>query len=278
MAVIEFVDRDVAAKGKDSGPVQVHDEDEDARSRPDLLARYHGQQTMGALRRPRLRLGPACANGSGGPSFPTPAIEAWERSTCRTGTNSTRHALDASPRSEIRELLKLLDRPGIVSFAGGIPDSGAVPTGDDRGGVRRDPRRRSQRARVALQYAVSEGYLPLRRWLVEHMASLGIALRAREHPDHQRLAAGAGFPRPSCSSRLATRSWPPARPISAPCRRSAPMRRLRHVPGARSAAGGSGSGAKLGYLMPDFANPSGRTLSWTSAGQHSPRPRPSICR
>ncbi len=27
MAVIEFVDRDVSAKGKDSGPVQVHDED-----------------------------------------------------------------------------------------------------------------------------------------------------------------------------------------------------------------------------------------------------------
>ena len=30
MAVIEFVDRDVTAKGKDSGPVQVHDEDEAA--------------------------------------------------------------------------------------------------------------------------------------------------------------------------------------------------------------------------------------------------------
>ena len=28
MAVIEFVDRDITAKGKDSGPVQVHDDDE----------------------------------------------------------------------------------------------------------------------------------------------------------------------------------------------------------------------------------------------------------
>ena len=27
--------------------------------------------------------------------------------------------------SEIRELLKLLDRPGIISFAGGIPDPGS---------------------------------------------------------------------------------------------------------------------------------------------------------
>ncbi len=30
MAVIEFVDRDVEAKGKDSGPVQVKDDDEQA--------------------------------------------------------------------------------------------------------------------------------------------------------------------------------------------------------------------------------------------------------
>ena len=29
--------------------------------------------------------------------------------------------------SEIRELLKLLDRPGIVSFAGGIPDPALFP-------------------------------------------------------------------------------------------------------------------------------------------------------
>lgn len=29
--------------------------------------------------------------------------------------------------SEIRELLKLLDRPGILSFAGGIPDAALFP-------------------------------------------------------------------------------------------------------------------------------------------------------
>ena len=29
--------------------------------------------------------------------------------------------------SEIRELLKLLDRPGIISFAGGIPDPALFP-------------------------------------------------------------------------------------------------------------------------------------------------------
>ena len=34
---------------------------------------------------------------------------------------------DRITASEIRELLKLLDRPGIISFAGGIPDPRAVP-------------------------------------------------------------------------------------------------------------------------------------------------------
>src|SRR5262245_40706305 len=76
--------------------------------------------------------------------------------------------------SEIRELLKLLDRPGIISFAGGIPDPALFPAkaaqeayafglGDAAG------------AGYGLQYSVSEGYLPLRRWIVRHMGTLGVA-------------------------------------------------------------------------------------------------------
>lgn len=75
--------------------------------------------------------------------------------------------------SEIRELLKLLDQPGIISFAGGIPDPALFPTeviGDAYKSILTDPARAAQ----ALQYSVSEGYLPLRRWIVRHMASLGI--------------------------------------------------------------------------------------------------------
>jgi DNA-binding transcriptional MocR family regulator len=78
--------------------------------------------------------------------------------------------------SEIRELLKLLDQPDVISFAGGIPDPALFPaeafgaaltaalSGDSRG--------------AALQYSVSEGYRPLREWLVSRMASLGVACTA----------------------------------------------------------------------------------------------------
>ena len=39
--------------------------------------------------------------------------------------------------SEIRELLKLLDRPGIISFAGGIPDPALFPVSKRRPPTRR---------------------------------------------------------------------------------------------------------------------------------------------
>lgn len=74
--------------------------------------------------------------------------------------------------SEIRELLKLLERPDIISFAGGIPDPALFPHDefqaaykDILGGLE---------ANAALQYSISEGYKPLRTWLVGELAKIGI--------------------------------------------------------------------------------------------------------
>jgi DNA-binding transcriptional MocR family regulator len=75
--------------------------------------------------------------------------------------------------SAIRELLKLLDDPGIVSFAGGIPDPDLFPREELAAAAQRilgDP----QRAAVALQYAPSEGYAPLRRFIARTMAERGV--------------------------------------------------------------------------------------------------------
>jgi DNA-binding transcriptional MocR family regulator len=75
--------------------------------------------------------------------------------------------------SEIRELLKLLDQPDILSFAGGIPDPGLFPAARIQAGydaILADPALSCQ----ALQYSVSEGYLPLRRWIAERMAMNGV--------------------------------------------------------------------------------------------------------
>src|SRR3954464_9010235 len=67
--------------------------------------------------------------------------------------------------SEIRELLKLLEQPGIISFAGGIPDPALFPVAEARAAyaaVLAD----AAMAGGGLQYSVSEGYLPLRQWIV----------------------------------------------------------------------------------------------------------------
>jgi DNA-binding transcriptional MocR family regulator len=74
--------------------------------------------------------------------------------------------------SEIRELLKLLERPDIISFAGGIPDPALFPDvefKDAYAEIFSGPAVNS-----ALQYSVSEGYKPLREWLVGEMAKLNI--------------------------------------------------------------------------------------------------------
>ncbi len=75
--------------------------------------------------------------------------------------------------SEIRELLKLLDTPGVISFAGGIPDPALFPVAQAReayAAVLGD----AAVAGASLQYSVSEGFAPLRRWIVAHMGRLGV--------------------------------------------------------------------------------------------------------
>ena len=83
----------------------------------------------------------------------------------------------AQKPSAIRELLKLLDRPGIISFAGGIPDPALFPRDALAAAAARilgDP----ARAALALQYAASEGYAPLRRRIAAEMTERGVACAA----------------------------------------------------------------------------------------------------
>jgi DNA-binding transcriptional MocR family regulator len=74
--------------------------------------------------------------------------------------------------SEIRELLKLLDQPDIISFAGGIPDPALFPKQKFNDSF--SDLLSGQKADAGLQYSVSEGYAPLRSWLVDHMREMGI--------------------------------------------------------------------------------------------------------
>ena len=79
--------------------------------------------------------------------------------------------------SAIRELFKLLGKPGIISFAGGFPDSALF----DVDGIRAATLAAlDQDAGAALQYGATEGYGPLREELAGFMASKGVRELAAE--------------------------------------------------------------------------------------------------
>ena len=72
--------------------------------------------------------------------------------------------------SAIRELFKLLGKPGIISFAGGFPDSAMF----DVEGIRAASNAAlTEEPGAALQYGATEGYNPLREQLAAFMASKG---------------------------------------------------------------------------------------------------------
>ena len=72
--------------------------------------------------------------------------------------------------SAIRELFKLLGKPGIISFAGGFPDSAMFDVDGIRAAVNQAL---TEEAGAALQYGATEGYQPLREQLSQFMASKG---------------------------------------------------------------------------------------------------------
>ena len=74
--------------------------------------------------------------------------------------------------SEIRELLKLLDQPDIISFAGGIPDPALFPAQAFRQAM--GQALSDAQCATSLQYSVSEGYAPLRDWIAGQMALIGV--------------------------------------------------------------------------------------------------------
>ena len=69
--------------------------------------------------------------------------------------------------SAIREILKLTERPGIISLAGGLPSADGFPIEAVREATARVLR---DTPREALQYAGSEGFGPLREWVAAEMA------------------------------------------------------------------------------------------------------------
>ena len=83
--------------------------------------------------------------------------------------------LDNVETSAIRELFKLLGKPGIISFAGGFPDSAMF---DVHGITEAVNKALEGEPGAALQYGATEGYQPLREQLAAFMQAKGAQVAA----------------------------------------------------------------------------------------------------
>ena len=70
----------------------------------------------------------------------------------------------ATPRSFIREILKVTEDPGIISFGGGLPSPSLFPVEDI---IEASREVLSSDGPSVLQYATTEGYFPLRKFIAE---------------------------------------------------------------------------------------------------------------
>ncbi len=86
--------------------------------------------------------------------------------------------------SIIRELLKLTQQPDIISFAGGLPAPEIFPIEAFETAVTRILRENGPQA---LQYSQTEGYLPLREFIAQKMSRYGVETT----PDNILITSGA---------------------------------------------------------------------------------------
>jgi len=164
--------------------------------------------------------------------------------------------------SIIREILKVTERPGIVSLAGGLPSPDSFPVEAMRAACERVLR---DAPREALQYAASEGYAPLREWVATQLRAQGLVADASQvlitTGSQQGLdlvgkvlidaGSGVAVERPTYLGAL--QAFAPYEPeiVSVDCDDDGPLpERL-----------GVARGARFLYLLPNFQNPSGRCMS-----------------
>lgn len=166
--------------------------------------------------------------------------------------------------SEIRELLKLLDQPEIISFAGGIPDPALFPVEDYQKAL--TAALTGDAAAVSLQYSVSEGYLPLRRWLVGEMAKLGVTCGVENIFITSGSQQGLDYLGKLLISPgdTALVNWPTYMGALGAFNAYEPRyMRLNGNQGTaefRDEAAAAGGRVKFAYLSADFGNPTGETL------------------
>ncbi len=87
--------------------------------------------------------------------------------------------------SEIRELLKLTEKPDIISFAGGLPAPELFPIEELK---RIAVCVMEESGKQALQYSTTEGFLPLRKHIAERMLAKN---KIKTDPSHILMTSGS---------------------------------------------------------------------------------------
>jgi 2-aminoadipate transaminase len=176
----------------------------------------------------------------------------------------------AMTRSLIREMLKLTRRPGIISFAGGLPDPATFPV-DELKTITAELLDRQ--AHLVLQYGPTEGDGRLRDALVQWMAKDGI----HATPEQVLITLGSQqgldlvgrvfldpgdvvvVELPSYMAALQVFRSYRAEMIGVPLDDDG--MRVDALEQTLTDLSGSGRRPKFLYVVPDFQNPSGLTLS-----------------
>ena len=163
--------------------------------------------------------------------------------------------------SVIREILKITEKPGVISLAGGLPSPDTFPIEAMREATARVLR---DAPREALQYAASEGFGPLREWVAQQLATQGQQVDASQvliTTGSQQGLDLVGKVLIDAGSRIAVeaptylgalQAFAPYEPtvVTVPCDDDGPLPEALQV----------AQGARFLYVLPNFQNPSGRCM------------------
>jgi 2-aminoadipate transaminase len=165
--------------------------------------------------------------------------------------------------SFIREILKITQQPEIISFAGGLPSPATFPVEEMKAAF---DKVLSTTGKTALQYGPTDGYMPLRQWIADSLSKDG----AKIVPEQVLMVSGSqqaldllGKVLIDEGSRVlvetpsylgALQAFSVYRPEFA----SVQTDDDGLVPASIAPVA---QGARLLYSLPNFQNPTGRTLS-----------------
>lgn len=165
--------------------------------------------------------------------------------------------------SFIREILKITQRPEIISFAGGLPSPATFPVEVMKAAY---DKVLSETGKVALQYGPTDGYGPLREWIANSLSTEG----SRILPEQILMTSGSqqaldllGKVLIDEGSRVLVETPSYLGALQAfsvyrPEFKSVDTDDHGLVPASIE---GVAQGARLLYSLPNFQNPTGRTLS-----------------